>query len=260
MMMQKVPLGKTGLSVSPIGFGSFKIGRNQKTKYPTHYDLPTDQEATQLLNAVLDMGINLIDTAPAYGLSEQRIGDAISHRRDDFVLATKTGECFEDGNSVYDYSARATRKSIEQSLKRLKTDVLDIVYIHSDGRDEWIQTETDVVETLERLKEQGLIRSLGFSGKKVAGVELALNWADVVMIEYHIDDASHKQVMTRAVEAGIGVVVKKGLASGHLPAEQSIRFGLKNPCISSMVIGGLNIEHLHSNCEIARREGRCPRG
>ena len=250
--MQKFPLGKTGLNVSSVGFGSFKIGRNQKTKYPTAYDLPSDQDATRLLNDVLDLGICLIDTAPAYGISEQRIGNAIANRRDEFILATKTGENFEEGNSVYDYSADSTRKSIERSLKHLQSDVLDIVYIHSDGRDQWIQNETDVVQTLQQLKDKGLIRAIGFSGKEVAGVDLALEWADVVMVEYHIEDESHAQLIDRAAQKGIGVVVKKGLASGHLPAEKAIRFVLENPNVTSMVIGGLNLNHLQTNCEIAK--------
>ena len=75
------PLGKTGLAVCPISFGSFKIGRNENTKYAQGYDLPTDAEVEQLLNGVLDLGINLLDTAPAYGTAEERIGRAISHRR-----------------------------------------------------------------------------------------------------------------------------------------------------------------------------------
>ncbi len=250
--MQKVLLGKTGLKVSPIGFGAFKIGRNQKTKYPAGYALPSDHESERLLNAVLDMGINLIDTAPSYGISEERIGKAISHRRDEYVLATKTGERFVEGESIYDYSARATRESINRSLKQLKTDLLDIVYIHSDGRDEWIQQQTDVVETLQRFKEKGVIRYLGFSGKKTAGAELALNWADLLMVEYHSQDRSHQQIIEKAADRGIGVVVKKGLASGHLPADEAIRFVLGNPAVHSMVIGGLNEKHLRNNCEIAR--------
>ncbi len=249
--MQKTSLGNTGLEVSPVGFGAFKIGRNQKTKYPAGYELPSDSEAERLLNAVLDMGICLIDTAPAYGISEQRIGNAISHRRDEYVLATKTGECFEEGKSIYDYSATATRTSIERSLKRLKTETLDIVYIHSDGRDEWIQKQTDVVETLLQFKEQGVIRNLGFSGKEAKGAELAMSWADVLMVEYHSQDTSHQQVMQQATGKGMGVVVKKGLASGHLPADEAIRFVLGNPHVHSMVIGGLNEQHLSTNCEIA---------
>ncbi len=249
--MQRNSLGKTGLEVSPIGFGAFKIGRNQKTKYPEQYSLPSESESERLLNSVLDLGINLIDTAPAYGLSEQRIGQAISHRRDEFVLATKTGECFEQGESIYDYSAQATRASIEQSLRRLKTEWLDIVYIHSDGRDEWIQQQTDVVETLQRFKEQGVIRLIGFSGKTAEGAELAMNWADVLMVEYHSENRSCADVMAKANEAGLGVVVKKGLASGHLPAEQAIRFVLSKRHVHCMVIGGLNESHLRLNCEIA---------
>lgn len=250
--MQKVSLGNTGLKVSPIGFGAFKIGRNQKTKYPASYALPSDKESERLLNAILDMGINLIDTAPSYGISEQRIGKAISHRRDEFILATKTGECFTDGESVYDYSAPATRRSINRSLEQLQTDVLDIVYIHSNGRDEWIQQQTDVVETLQRFKQEGVIRYLGFSGKKTSGAELAMNWADLLMVEYHSQDRSHQHIIEKAAEKGIGIVVKKGLASGHLPADEAIRFVLNNRAVHTMVIGGLNEKHLRNNCEIAR--------
>ena len=72
--MQLRPLGSTGLFVTPLGFGAFKIGRNEQVKYPQPYDLPDDATVERLLNGVLDAGIHLIDTAPAYGLSEERIG------------------------------------------------------------------------------------------------------------------------------------------------------------------------------------------
>ncbi len=251
--MQTVKLGKTGLEVSPVGYGAFKLGRNQKTKYPDSYELPDDQETTRILEAVLDLGIRLVDTAPAYGISEERIGKLISHRRDDFVLSTKTGELFEDGESHYDYSAAGTRASIERSLKRLKTDVLDIVFVHSNGRDSFIQQQTDVVPTLQKLKEAGLIRAIGFSGKQVSGAELALEWADALMVEYHIGDTSHAGVIEEAHRREIGIIVKKGLASGHLAAPEAIRFVLGNPLVHSMVIGGMNTTHLASNCEVARR-------
>src|ERR1700753_3497434 len=87
--------------VSSLGFGSFKIGRNVGVKYPSAYDLPSDAEVDRLLNGVLDLGCNLIDTAPAYGLSEERIGRSIGHRRDEFILSTKVGESFEDGRSMF---------------------------------------------------------------------------------------------------------------------------------------------------------------
>src|SRR5437867_7075023 len=109
-------LGKTGLDVSPISFGAFKIGRNQKIKYAQSYPLPSEDETAKLLNGVLDLGINLIDTAPAYGISEERIGKHISPRRREFVLSTKVGERFEEGKSTHDFSSKAITRSVERSL------------------------------------------------------------------------------------------------------------------------------------------------
>jgi aryl-alcohol dehydrogenase-like predicted oxidoreductase len=168
------------------------------------------------------------------------------------VLSTKTGEIFTKDGSHYDYSHAATIRSVHQSLQRIKTDYLDIVYIHSNGRDAYIQSQTEVIEALQELKSLGLVRCIGFSGKTVEGARLALSWADVVMVEYHLDDYSHAQMMTEAAKKGIGIVVKKGLASGNLPAEEAIRFVLGNPDVHSLVIGGLNINHIKQNLDIAR--------
>src|SRR5690606_38926072 len=118
------PLGRTGLSVSAIGYVAVKIGRNQAVKYPRPFDLPDEAEASRVLNAVLDCGITHIDTAPAYGLSEERIGRALAHRRREFVLSTKVGEEFVEGESRFDFSAAAIRRSVHRSLARLRTDVL----------------------------------------------------------------------------------------------------------------------------------------
>ncbi len=137
--MQPRPLGRTGLMTSPLGFGAFKIGRNQKVKYPQGYDLPDESAVARLLNGVLDLGILLIDTAPAYGFSEERIGAAVAHRRREFLLSTKVGETFENGISTYDFSGPAIRASVERSLRRLRTDVLDLVFLHSPGDDLGIQ-------------------------------------------------------------------------------------------------------------------------
>src|SRR6516164_6496091 len=146
------PLGRTGITVSPIGYGGFKIGRNEKTKYATGYALPDEQAVEQLLNGLLDMGVSYIDTAPAYGLSEERIGRAIGHRRGEFTLSTKVGETFESGQSHYDFSAAAVRCSVERSLRRLQTAILDLAFIHSDGNDLAILQSTDAVPTLVELK------------------------------------------------------------------------------------------------------------
>lgn len=246
-------LGRTNLDVSPIGFGAFKIGRNEKIKYPTAYDLPDDEQVDRLLNAVLDMGINFIDTAPAYGLSEKRIGDCIGQRRHQFVLSTKVGETFEAGQSTYCYEPDHVRMSIERSLRRLDTDVIDIVFIHSRGDDLELQQKTDIVPTLQDMRRRGLVRAIGLSGKTVAGAQAALQWADVLMVEYHINDRSHEDVITAATARGVGVVCKKGLQSGHLAPGPAIEFVLTNPGVASMVIGGLSVDHLRDNIRTAQR-------
>ncbi len=245
--MQMRPLGQTGLLVTPLGFGAFKIGRNEKVKYPQPYDLPDDATAERLLNGVLDSGINLIDTAPAYGISEERIGKFLASRRNEFVLSTKVGERFDNGESSFDFTGPGVRASVAESLRRLRTDILDILFVHSNGDDLAIQQQTEVVATLQKLKHAGYVRAIGFSGKTPAGAVVALEWADVVMVEYHLQDTSHAEVIALAVSRGVGVVVKKGLASGHLPPVDALRFVLSQPNVSSVIVGGLSFEHLREN-------------
>lgn len=241
------PLGNLGLPVTPIGFGAFKIGRNVGAKYPQAYELPDEQAAARLLNGVLDRGVNLIDTAPAYGLSEQRIGRAIAHRRAEYVLATKVGERFEGGRSSFAFSAHEVRASLEASLRRLRTEAVDLLLIHSDGRDEWIQTQTDTVEGLQDAKKRGLTRGIGLSGKTVAGAMRALDWADVLAVEFHQDNDSHRPVIQEAHRRGVGVLVKKGLASGRLAAGQAIQWVLGEAGVTSLLIGTLDLRHIEDN-------------
>ena len=240
------PLGKTGLKVSPISFGAFKIGRNEKTKYEQSYPLPSEEETSRLLNGVLDLGINLIDTAPAYGLSEQRIGRHISSRRREFILSTKIGETFEHGKSTYDFSAKAIANSFERSLTRLKTASVDFLFIHSDGR----EVAAETIAAIQNLKKQGKTRFIGLSGKTVESARAALKWADVLMIEYHPRDKSHEEIIERAGEMGVAILVKKPLASGQIPAQEAIPFILKKPRVATLVIGGLNLEHIRENLRV----------
>ncbi|QDT24721.1 aldo/keto reductase [Gimesia panareensis] len=249
--MQYRPLGKTGASISALGFGAFKIGRNQQIKYSQAYDLPDDATTEALLNSILDLGINHIDTAPAYGISEERIGRFLSHRRPEFLLSTKIGETFENGQSTYDYSRPCLEASLERSLRRLKTDVLDLVFIHSNGQDQEILHESAAVDVLQSFKDAGKIRWIGLSGKTVAGATSALDWADVLMVEYHLEDQSHAELIQQAANQGVGILVKKGLASGHLPAEEAIAFVLENPAVSNLVVGGLNLAHIQTNWQTA---------
>ncbi len=245
--MRRRPLGNTGLLVSAIGFGAFKIGRNQNMKYPQGYPLPDEAMVDVLLNACLDLGINYIDTAAAYGVSEERIGRAISHRRGEFVLSTKVGEFFDEGTSRYDFSRHAMEASVRGSLARLQTDRVDLLLLHANADDLRIVTQTDAVETLQSLKSAGLTRFIGVSAKTDEAARSAMDWADLLMIDYSPQDASHEAVMEEAHRRGIGVIAKKGLGSGHLNAEAAIKFVLANQHVSSLLVGSLNLEHIRQN-------------
>lgn len=247
------PLGRTGLSVSPLGFGAFKIGRNEGIKYAQSYDLPSMNQVRSLVSDLLMMGVTYFDTAPAYGISEQRLGESLPPNHPNVVVSTKTGETFHHGHSRYDYSRKATEASIARSLQLLGRETLDLVFIHSNGHDLDILQNSPVVPVLQTLKEQGVIRAIGFSGKTVQGAQAALTWADAIMVEYHLDDRSHEDVIAQAKENDVAVIVKKGLASGRLPAEQAIAFVLKNPGVTSLIVGGLNIAHMRSNLQAAAR-------
>lgn len=250
--MDRRVLGRTGLSVSPIGFGAFKIGRNQGIKYDRGYELPDDAAVRTLIDGMLELGVNLFDTAPAYGSSEERLGAALAGRRDRVVLTTKVGEEFEQGQSRYDFAATAVVASVERSLRRLRTEAVDVVFVHAHRDDLAILDHTEVVETLVELRQRGLTRAIGWSGKTVAAESRALAWADVLMIEYHLDEVSHADIITQAQAAGVGVLVKKGLASGRLPAATAIPFVLEQPGVASVIVGGLDLAHMAANVASAR--------
>lgn len=258
--MDQRPLGHTGLSVSHLGWGTVKIGRNTSVKFPEAFDLPDEAEAIAITHGMLDLGITLIDTAPAYGLAEERIGMALAERRDEVVLCTKVGETFDNGQCHHDFSGAAARTSLAQSLRRLRTDHVDIVLVHSDGNDLAIQHDTDLIETLQDLRQQGMTRTIGFSGKTPAGAQAALAWADVLMCEYTVGHCSHEDVIVEAAEAGVGVLLKKVLASGHLDAPAALQFVLRDatiaPLISSAVVGSLSVERMRENWNAPRGGGQ----
>ncbi|MCH7591280.1 MAG: aldo/keto reductase [Planctomycetes bacterium] len=237
---------------SLIGFGGFKIGRDQDFKYPTPYDLPDDASADRLLNGLLDLGINYIDTAPAYGSSEQRIGRAIGHRRREFLLSTKVGERWEHGRSIYDFSERAVRASIERSRNRLQVDTLDLVFVHANQDDRHVVQQTDVVPVLRALRDEGVVSAIGLSAYHEPAYRAALDWCDAIMVEYHLRDRSLEPIMTEARRSGIAVIVKKPLASGTLTPKEAFPFVLNQVAVSSIVVGSLSLDHLGENLRIAR--------
>ncbi len=254
--MEMRPLTPRLPAVSRLGYGAFKIGRNQGAKYADDYDLPDLDAVQRLMRGLRILRVNYFDTAPAYGLSEERLGLTLPAKRTDLVVSTKVGETFEDGASTYDYSRAAVEMSLERSRARLGTDVLDLVFVHSNGDDEAILDDTDVVPVLREQRERGVIRAIGFSGKTVAGAERALAWADALMVEYHLEDRSHEGLIADAAARGVGIVVKKGLASGRLPAREAIEFVLANRGVTTLVVGGLNFRRMAEN--IATAESLAP--
>lgn len=245
--LDRRPLGRTGLTVSRVGFGAVKIGRNAKLRYPQAFDLPDPKEVGRLLHGVLDAGINLIDTAAAYGQSEELIGRFLAERRSEYVLSTKAGEDFEAGRSTFDFTRAGLTRSVERSLRRLRTDAVDVLLLHSDGDDVRLLEQTDAAETLLRLRDQGKARAIGLSGKQAEGARLALQWSDVLMVTYHKEDRSHEEVMREAHGSGRGVMVKKGLASGHLPPDEAMAFLGAEASVDTAVIGTLSLAHLLDN-------------
>ena len=240
-------LGHSGLEVSLIGLGTVKFGRNQEVRYPTAFDLPTDREVGQLLDRARELGINLLDTAPAYGDSEARLGALLGARRNDWLICTKVGETFEAGRSSWDFSPEATFASVSRSLRRLNTDRLDIVLIHSDGADRKILEELGTLDALNELKGQGLIRATGISHKSVDGARCAIErGCDVIMATLNLEETEQVPVIGEAASAGCGVLVKKALASGHAGTD-SLRFAAGCRGVSSVIVGTLSIEHLHAN-------------
>jgi aryl-alcohol dehydrogenase-like predicted oxidoreductase len=247
------PLGSTGINVSPLGLGTVKIGRNQQVKYPQGFEIPDDADVSALLALAWDLGINFIDTAPAYGSSEQRLGNLLPHAND-WVIMTKVGEIFENGQSRFDFSAHHTRQSVENSLKKLKRDRLDVVLVHSNGDDMDIINNEAALETLDRMKQSGMIRAYGMSTKTVEGGCWIVEHADVVMATYNLETASELPVIVRAHELNKGVVVKKGLQSGHIDSiEAAFRHVLTQSGVSSMIVGTINADHLRANVDICNR-------
>ena len=259
VMIQTGELGQTGIQVSPLGLGTVKFGRDQQVKYPWSFKIPDDQAVLELLSLSRELGINLLDTAPAYGNSEERLGQLLSHRQD-WVIVSKVGEAFENGQSHFDFTAKTTRKTIETSLRKLKTDYLDVVLVHSDGNDQRVIEQTDVIETLQRLKQEGYIRAIGLSTKTTEGGLWTVENTDVIMATRNTTDHTDDPVLDRALELNKGVVIKKGLQSGHVDTkaggggvEEALNYVFSHQAVSCLIAGTINPEHLVQNAQIVEQ-------
>lgn len=246
--MDMIDFGQTGLNLSQIGLGTVKFGRNQGVKYPHGFDIPDNTHLRNLLALAKDLGINTLDTAPAYGTSEARLGTLLGGQRKDWHIVGKVGEEFENGESAYIFTPDHFEMSLTRSLKRLQTDYLDFLLIHSDGNDDAILDNDDVVQKMLAFKERGMVRALGMSTKTVSGGKRALDVFDCVMATYNPDYRTEEPVLDHAELLGKGVFLKKVLGSGHStdPAT-ALKFAARHPCNPVLVVGTITPEHLRDN-------------
>jgi aryl-alcohol dehydrogenase-like predicted oxidoreductase len=279
-------LGRTGVTVTKLGYGAMELRS-------TRLD-PTETDA--LLNSVLDAGINMIDTSPDYGASEEHIGRAISHRRDEFFLASKCGCLVGDEAAAarraapgfgHRFDRANIRAGVEQSLRRMNTDHLDLVQFHVSPSPEQLEEEDSVAELLA-LRDEGKIRFLGMSGTlpNLPG-QIAMGVFDAFQIPYSAVEREHEDAITEAARAGGGTIVRGGVARAlpdprpEMPEQYQramearrerfehtdisdllgdmtsmefmLRFTISHPDMDTTIVGTKNPEHLAANVAAAAK-------
>ena len=278
-------LGRTGLAVTQLGYGAMEVrGSRIWGGRPV-----TETQADTILNAVLDAGINFIDTANDYGRSEEFIGKFLSTRRGEFVLATKCGctvvhkdEHTDDTPHVW--TRENLFRGLHESLERMKTDYVDIMQLHNPGVE---QTEAgDLIAVLQEMKAQGKVRWIGCSSTLPhIATYIASGVFDVFQIPYSGLERQHETVISDAARAGAGIIDRGGVARGepgvglgggdrwqkfdaaNLDGLREdgesrtaflLRFLLSHPDIHTTIVGTLIPEHLRENIAIAERGALAP--
>ena len=280
-------LGRTGVQVTTLGYGAMELRGGSRGR-----DIP-DAQADRVLNAVLDAGINFVDTSPDYGRSEELIGRFISHRRDEYFLATKCG-CLVavehvEGGPRHVYTRENIRAAIEQSLQRMKTDRLDLVQFHGSPSRAELE-EHGALDELQALQREGKVRFIGASSTLPNLAEhIAMGVFDEFQIPYSALQREHEQAITAAARAGAGTVIRGGAARGApsddkqwstspvgaagpapkdlseharldelLPGgmsrmEFTLRFTLTHPDLHTTIVGTANPDHLMENLAAAAK-------
>lgn len=284
-------LGRTGLEVTRLGYGAMEL-RGARGGFGRDVD---DNRAREILNAVLDGGINFIDTSPDYGVSEEQIGKFISHRRKEFFLASKcgcpVGQPAQPGRNAHIYTPENVRAGVEQSLRRMKTDHLDLVQIHiSPSRKELEDNGT--VEEMQRLQAEGKMRFIGMSGTLPNLPDhIAMGCFDAFQIPYSAIEREHETLISDAAHAGSGTIIRGGVAKG-IPSQKNpdysalpdrfrqiyeqrheawegvdlsdllegmtemefmLRFTISHPDMNTTIVGTSNPEHLKQNLAAAAK-------
>ncbi len=268
--MRRDQLGGTGLVVSRLGFGAGQRLSPEETF--------STEQAGRLLNAVLDAGINIIDTAPDYGPSEAQIGLHLSSRRQEFFLATKCGCNIDASGRRLDpdhlWTAERIHSNVDQSLKRLRTDHVDLLQSHNATPEDL--EDNGVVEALLAIKEAGKTLFLGASTTAPHLLTLARSGVfDTVQVPYSALERRHEQMIHDVVELGVGVIVRGGIAAGHRAYgpvldtwtrsgldrllagmdryEFLLRFALAHPGCQTTIVGTTKLAHLEANVAAAEK-------
>jgi aryl-alcohol dehydrogenase-like predicted oxidoreductase len=278
--IERRQLGRTGLSVTALGFGAMDLGG------PPAANEISDDEAGRVLNAVLDSGINFIDTAVCYGTSEARIGRAVSGRRREFILATKCGcQPGKPMGTPNIHTAANIRAGVEHSLRMMRTDYIDIVQFHQSLTRSMWETEGALDELL-RLKQEGKLRFIGVSGTLPNLFEqIDSGVFDVFQIPYSALQREHEAIIAKASDAGAGIIIRGGVArgaptdwnkryymltgdelsgrwdkaklddllDGMSRIEFMVRFAMAEPALDTTIIGTKNLDHLRDNVAAARK-------
>jgi aryl-alcohol dehydrogenase-like predicted oxidoreductase len=267
--MQVTNFGKTGLAVTRLGFGAMHLNDERVS----------EDDAGRLLNLVLDSGVNLIDTARGYGLSEERIGRHIAHRRSEFVLSTKVGYGIP---GYQDWTYDCITAGVEAALQRMRTYVLDIVHLHSCPLH--VLEQGDVIRALEDCQRAGKLRVCAYSGDN-AELRWALDsgrFGSVQASTSICDQANLMQHLPSAMERDVGVIAKRPLAGavwrfGQRPGdfaegqywdrfqnmgldpqgldwgELALRFAAFAPGVSTAIVGTKKPENFAQNLDAISR-------
>jgi aryl-alcohol dehydrogenase-like predicted oxidoreductase len=274
--LPKRQLGRTGLQVTMLGYGAMEL-----RGAPRGRDV-TETQAETILHAVLDAGINYIDTSIDYGVSEERIGRYIAERRSEYYLASKCG-CLVGAppaprgqRSPHVFTRDNILAGVEQSLTRMQTDYLDVLQFHISPSRQTLE-QNGALETVLELKRTGAIRFVGMSGTLPnLSDHIAMGAFDVFQIPYSAVEREHEAIITAAAEAGAGIVIRGGAAKGaptegkqggmqwerwqqvHLddlldgmtPMAFILRFTFSNPNLHTNIVGTINPVHLQQNVDV----------
>ena len=269
--LPKQTLGRTGLRVTQLGYGAMELRGAPRAREIS------DEQSEQILRAVLDSGINYIDTSIDYGLSEERIGRYIGGRRNEFFLASKCG-CLAQpaapptttGPSPHVFTRDNVVAGVEQSLRRLQTDHLDVVQFHASPTKQALEEE-GALDALLDLQRQGKVRFIGMSGTLPNLPEqIQMGVFDVFQIPYSAVQTEHEELISKAAAAGAGTVIRGGAAKGAWDGgvlddlldgasrtEFILRYTLSHPDLHTTIVGTANPAHLQANVAAALK-GKLP--